>query len=852
MTTHSISIPPIRVDEPIGDKADLAEVSGIIRDFQQITEAAPANLTAEGCLRSGLLFVNFGDMRGAARLFRQGLQLAPNDINLCLASSKVERREGNVELALDLAIRAAGFLEQTQRLNAARRAISEFSNSQEMPEFQRGRAVAYLASIEIRQNQAEKAASMLAEARERVPRHPLLLEAIGQVSRIRGEYRAAEGILDEAIEEAKKLRNPDLLSRIMAAKATLLEQSGDYAAARESFTKALEIARSPEALAGFAYFLAVIDAEPQQAETLAREAADKASADPEIARVYHEIPRLTRLATELQTNWEALRQAYSKGVTLNTQRCLEAARLLLKPQGCIIADTVLKSDDDNNLLVTELDVSRVFGFLDIPTHLDLIIMIKKWAQDDRDGLFAELLKNIRVYGVVLVLDTQVDGLLAETLIRLRNNHKQVAILTYPDIRRLIFSASDWILKRQLLVQYQIDLISPYHKSGAVQNPHMFFGRAQEKEWICGKIPRANIILVGGRRIGKTTLLNHLLQFELAELKFKPLLYDCTVGDSLADVLLNMTKRWLPSDIIPSEMPRTFGELFQLIHSTGKATPVIMLDEADKLVAIDGKSGFAFLRAARACSQRNECHFVLCGERALLEATQRSDSPLFNFGEVYPLGFLDKHAVGELVTQPMKQLGIDLIEPAKIGDSVLDCTSGHPAIVQWVCDTAVKNLAGANMRVLRDADIQAITNQQEFIDYFLSTSLESATVLEQLCAYMIARDRTLRSEKDVYDALAARHLGVPRREVSAALRRLVSLRRILRSSGQNYEIAMPAFVSVAERIENLDFRIEELMETYDHKGDIIPKLEETKNLAIFYRWLRKARCLFLSLRKRGQV
>jgi len=189
--------------------------------------------------------------------------------------------------------------------------------------------------------------------------------------------------------------------------------------------------------------------------------------------------------------------------------------------------------------------------------------------------------------------------------------------------------------------------------------------------------------------------------------------------------------------------------------------------------------------------------------------------LFNFANEMLLGPLNFHAVEELVTRPMKQLEIELVDEKAIVDCIWAFTSGHPNVVQRLCRRLIERLNERGTRRIMLEDVNAIIEAPAFQrDDFLSTYWEAATSLEKIISLLVADDENVRTLRIVRQALAERcNLHPKAREVDDALQRLVDLRSILKRTPTGYEFAVEAFPRVVAGTMTLEDMLEVLAE--DH-------------------------------------
>jgi hypothetical protein len=318
-------------------------------------------------------------------------------------------------------------------------------------------------------------------------------------------------------------------------------------------------------------------------------------------------------------------------------------------------------------------------------------------------------------------------------------------------------------------------------------------------------------IVGGRRIGKSSLLGCLHRVRLSAAGFCTIYYDCSPTPTYEAFLAAAIRDWQPE--APPDAPATFGDFFQ---SPPTEKPlVLLLDEADKLVPTDRAGGWRLFAALRALASSGYVQVVLSGERTLRNALRDPLSPLFNFANEMLLGPLDFRAVGELVTRPMRQLEIELLDEKAIVDRIWAFTSGHPNVVQRLCHRLIERLNEQGTRRITLDDVNMIIKDPGFQrDDFLSTYWEAATALEKIISLLMADDDGVRTLSTVRQALIKRCGLRPRaREVDDALQRLVDLRSILKRTPTGYEFAVTAFPRVVAGTMTLDDMLEVWVEDY---------------------------------------
>lgn len=357
------------------------------------------------------------------------------------------------------------------------------------------------------------------------------------------------------------------------------------------------------------------------------------------------------------------------------------------------------------------------------------------------------------------------------------------------------------LRRVMLAQVDLTLVAPFLIVGPTTD-HMFFGREREIREIVEHISSASYAIIGGRRIGKTSVLLRLHKVLLPAAGFRSLYLDCSATPTYGAFVATPIGGWQPGP--PADAPSTLDDLLQ---SPPDDKPlVLLLDEADKLIADDRADGWRSFNTLRALVSSGRAQIVLSGERTLVEALRDPMSPLFNFAHEMRLGTLGFSAVVELVTRPMRQLEIELVDEMKIVRRIYDITSGHPNIVQRLCRRLIQRLEELGTRRITLDDIDTVTADRAFQeDDFLQTYWEGATLLERIISIVMARDDQCRTMVTVRGALSKLGVRASARETDSALQRLTDLRSILRRTPSGYSFAVSAFplvISSATRTEDL--------------------------------------------------
>ncbi len=396
----------------------------------------------------------------------------------------------------------------------------------------------------------------------------------------------------------------------------------------------------------------------------------------------------------------------------------------------------------------------------------------------------------------------------------------IICLSRNTVTQIIASLTPPIKLRETIVS-EMDLtrIVVYKPTGPVPD-NMFFGREQEIQEICDNVAATNYVLIGGRRIGKTSILQHLLRVRLPATGFYPLYYDCSYVHTEAELLQALVTDpiWFPKSPVPP--PSTLGEVLRALPY--KLNIVILLDEVDNLIKSEQQSDYPIFNVLRAFSNDNRCRFVLCGERKLQSELTNSNSPFFNFATEMLIGRLERHSVKELVTQPMKQLGVVFDDQEAIVQRIWEFTSGQPSLVQSLCLQLLLHINQPGNRRIILQDVETIVTDLNFLrNEFLKIYWARATILERLCTLIMAVHEDARKLMSIHKALISWDIKVTLNQLDKALERLVILRNILQETSTGYEFAVTAFPEVIAKAGRVDDLIALDREFYQQHGDVDP-------------------------------
>jgi len=252
-----------------------------------------------------------------------------------------------------------------------------------------------------------------------------------------------------------------------------------------------------------------------------------------------------------------------------------------------------------------------------------------------------------------------------------------------------------------------DPVNPYLSRGPVRSQEMFFGRARELGEIANFLKgNQSVSVVGPRKIGKTSLLFHLMRPRISEelgiAAGRLICYlDCEVlGNETAteifqqfaaELRAEVESRGLPEEsalesacVSPSRL--AFEGAVRALNRKGLQV-VMILDEFERLSA-NPKLDVNFFNALRSIAGRFQLVFLTASASPLIDLTysDRSQeilsSPFFNIFAPIFLGLLPEADARDLIFKPSDRAGKPF--PLEIQNFLYDYSGGHPLVLQVAC------------------------------------------------------------------------------------------------------------------------------------------------------------------------
>jgi len=279
----------------------------------------------------------------------------------------------------------------------------------------------------------------------------------------------------------------------------------------------------------------------------------------------------------------------------------------------------------------------------------------------------------------------------------------------------------------------IKMRNPYTFGVPVSSEGEFFGREQELQLIfdtLGNVPtgqKQDIVVLGTRRIGKSSLLNRLVSLlSSPDSLFMPVYVDLQsvfprdnrvllvrIASSIRarytehGYELPVMETLVDASITPELEFLTFSEDMERLNIAirDKSLPrlVLMFDEVEVLVDFGGIAVLEWLRSL--VQSLNYVVFIVAGSDRLYSLTQDYGSPFYNIFKTVELFPLEREAARALITEPAATIGLEIHKPEV--NKILDYSGGNPYFVQGIAHYLVETLNEKQRRQVTNEDIDQV-------------------------------------------------------------------------------------------------------------------------------------------------
>jgi len=360
-------------------------------------------------------------------------------------------------------------------------------------------------------------------------------------------------------------------------------------------------------------------------------------------------------------------------------------------------------------------------------------------------------------------------------------------------------------------QLALTQISPYQVGGGVNRESIFFGRLSLISHIMNRDP-ANYLLVGGRQLGKSSLLKALQRRYDEQTP-----YHCSYLSLASEVLV-------PRLAVELGLPKeaTLEEIADHTESS-EGQFVVLIDEADKFIRHERQNDYRILDALRRMSEEGHCHFILAGFWELYEhAVLDYQSPLKNFGEIVQVGALEASACRELATQPMQTMGLEYASSALV-DRLVEETGQRANLISIVCNQILTGLQ-PDQRTIEAGDLQRALYSERTIGTIRGWSNLSdddmVNRMDRVIVYATLQQGHF-TDTELFELLKAKGVKADSQQIDNSLERLRLGFVIDRDENGQFYYRVPLFREMLLR-DDLEARLQSELELLNRTVGAAPR------------------------------
>ncbi len=300
--------------------------------------------------------------------------------------------------------------------------------------------------------------------------------------------------------------------------------------------------------------------------------------------------------------------------------------------------------------------------------------------------------------------------------------------------------------------------NPYVTGGYVTS-HKHYGRHDLIDHLLHGEGRACLV-VGNRRIGKTSLLRQLELLAAGEDALVPLYWDMQGGDTverlgqyLADAVRDAGERFEALEVTPATLPENdvlaaLSILRRAALRSGREL-LLLCDEVEALVRIAQEEPEAAQRLHRQLTVSPGLRVVMTATRAIYQlhdvCRDWSTSPfLVGFDVSQTLGGLTPQDARALIGQAQSEMPVQA-EP-EVVDTICEATNNHPYLIQLLCARLFQ--ADGWLRAIGGDDLQVEPGLRGFFanDFSALTEADRRVVWAVYDAAVV-EERTLQATVD---------------------------------------------------------------------------------------------------------
>ncbi len=368
----------------------------------------------------------------------------------------------------------------------------------------------------------------------------------------------------------------------------------------------------------------------------------------------------------------------------------------------------------------------------------------------------------------------------------------------------------------ILNQIPISHLSPYETTAPVTGSR-FFGREFERDRILSN-PDSNFVVLGIRRIGKTSLLREVKRLLDETQEGGAVLYlDCSDLLTTEDFVREVVRK-----LNPKELPRLgyqkyifyFPDFLERMKSMTKGKIILLMDEIDNLIVMQ-RGDWELFRMLRAATNSGSCQLVIAGFREAIKEHNLLDSPFYKFAQDIRLNEFTWKQAHDMIVTPMENLRVRFKNKDEIVGRIYEETAGHPNLIQYYCLILLKQMDQSGEREISPEKLIDVYRDEGFKSHLLTTFLLNTQNREKALIYTLlygSDHEQVRSfsQANMDDRLRQHDIVLTQSQLDESCDHLM-LSGVLYRRGRDYSFTSPVFVRVLKETYDLEYLLRKVKE-----------------------------------------
>ena len=365
-------------------------------------------------------------------------------------------------------------------------------------------------------------------------------------------------------------------------------------------------------------------------------------------------------------------------------------------------------------------------------------------------------------------------------------------------------------------QVPISYLSPYETRAPVTGSR-FFGREYELSRILAN-PDTNHVILGIRRIGKTSLLREIERIlKEREDPARVVYLECSDLLSTDDYIREVVRKLNPRELPRLHMQKYvffFPNFLERMSQINKAKTIFLLDEVDNLVIMQ-RGDWELFRMLRASSNKGACQYIIAGFREAMREQYLLDSPFYNFAQEIRLNEFSRQQARQLIVTPMENLRVHIRNEDEVIGRIYEETAGHPNLIQYYCLILLRRLDQTGEREITPKSLFDVYADEGFTSHLLTSFMQNTENREKALVYAIlsaAEDAGTKgfSLEEIDTVLRRGGITLQQNSIDEACN-VLTLAGVIHRKGKIYSFTSPVFTKVLQQTYDLNYLFRKVKE-----------------------------------------